>query len=177
MSDQNFNPFPILTTEQLTLRQLSIDDQQHIFALRSDTEINKYLGREPCKTIEDAIHFITKVNLNIKNNNSCYWAITLTKTNTFVGTICLYNFSNETNTCEIGYELLTHFQGQGIMIEAAGKVIDHAFLTLQFQKIVAFSHMENQHSNKLLSKLGFHLSKQADKENPGINIYSLYYHN
>ena len=43
MTKRNFTPFPILATERLTLRQLSIDDQQNIFALRSDKEINKYL--------------------------------------------------------------------------------------------------------------------------------------
>jgi len=80
------------------------------FALRSDTEINKYLDREPSRTIEDAISFINKVNDNIKKNNSLYWVITLTKTKTFVGTICLFDFSN--NSCEIGYELMIKFQGE-----------------------------------------------------------------
>ena len=56
MLNKCFTPFPILTTERLTLRQLSIDDQQNIFALRSDIEINKYLDRQVSKTIEDAIH-------------------------------------------------------------------------------------------------------------------------
>ena len=92
MTNRNFTPFPILTTERLTLRQLSIDDQQNVFALRSDKEINKYLGRQASKTIEDAINFINRINDNIKNNNSLYWAITLTKTSTFVGTICLFDF-------------------------------------------------------------------------------------
>jgi len=110
MTNRNFTPFPILTTERLTLRQLSIDDQQNIFALRSDKEINKYLDRQVSKTIEDAINFINKVNDNIKKNDSIYWVITLTKTKTFVGTICLFDFSNEKSSCEIGYELMTKFQ-------------------------------------------------------------------
>ena len=106
MPKKNFIPFPILATERLTLRQLSIDDQQNIFALRSDKEINKYLDRQASKTIEDAINFINKVNENIQKNNSIYWAITLTKTRTFVGTICLFSFSDGDGKCEIGYELL-----------------------------------------------------------------------
>lgn len=95
MMDRNFIPFPILTTERLTLTQLSIEDKQNIFALRSDKEINKYLDREPSKTIDDAINFIHKINDNIKNNNSIYWKISLTSTKTFVGTICLFDFSNK----------------------------------------------------------------------------------
>lgn len=173
MINRNFTPFPILTTERLTLRQLSIDDQQDIFALRSDTEINKYLGREPSKTIEDAINFIKKINDNIKNNNCIYWVISLTRTKTFVGTICLFDFSNEKNSCEIGYELLTKFQGQGIMKEATEVVIDYAFQTLQFQKIVAFTHNENQNSTKLLTKFNFLQSKEVDEENPDFSIFTL----
>lgn len=177
MTNKNFTPFPILTTERLTLRQLSIDDQQNIFALRSNKEINKYLDRQAANSIEDAINFINKVNDNIKNNSSIYWAITLTRTRTFVGTICLFDFSNEKSSCEIGYELMTSFQGQGIMKEAAEKVIGYAFQTLQFQKIIAFSHHSNQSSAKLLRKFNFIRSIEADKENPDINIFMLTHSN
>jgi ribosomal-protein-alanine N-acetyltransferase len=173
MITRNFTSFPNLTTERLTLRRLSIDDQQNIFALRSDTEINKYLDREPSKTIEDAITFINKFNDNTKKNNSLYWVITLTEAKTFVGTICLFDFSNETNSCEIGYELMIKFQGMGIMKEATEKVIDYAFQTLQFQKIVAHTHNENQHSIKLLARLNFLQSKEADKENPDFSVFTL----
>ncbi|AOM78375.1 GNAT family N-acetyltransferase [Pedobacter steynii] len=173
MVNRNFNPFPVLTTERLTLRQLSIDDQQDIFALRSDTEINKYLDREPSKTIEDAISFISKINDNIQKNKSIYWVITLTKTKTFVGTICLFDFSDEKNSCEIGYELMTKFQSQGIMKEAIEEVIAYSFQTLQFQKIVAFTHNKNQHSIKLLMKFNFFQSPETNKENSDYSVFAL----
>ncbi|MFV5695717.1 GNAT family N-acetyltransferase [Flavobacterium sp. LB3P122] len=173
MVNRNFTPFPILTTQRLTLRQLSTEDGQDIFTLRSDTEINKYLDREPSKTIEDAMNFINKVNDTIKNNNSIYWVISLTTTKTFVGTICLFDFSDEKNSCEIGYELMTKFQGQGIMKEATEEVIDYAFQTLEFQKIVACTHKGNQNSTKLLTKFNFLQSKEAYKENPDLNIFTL----
>jgi ribosomal-protein-alanine N-acetyltransferase len=150
-----------------------MDDQQNIFALRSNTEINKYIDRAPSKTIEDAINFINVVNENIKNNNSMYWAITLTKTRTFVGTICLYNFSNEKNSCEIGYELMIDFQSKGIMKEASERVIDYAFQTLRFQKIEAFTHNNNRNSTKLLEKFGFLKTKEIIKENTINNIFTL----
>lgn len=173
MTNKNFTPFPILTTERLTLRQLSIDDKESIFELRSDKEINKYLDRQVSTTIEDAINFINRINDNSKNNNSIYWVITLTKTGTFVGTICLFDFSYEKNSCEIGYELMTKFQGQGIMKEATEKVIDYVFQTLQFQKIVAFTHSGNQKSTKLLTKFNFIKSIEADEENAGFNSFIL----
>lgn len=173
MANRNFTSFPVLVTERLTLRQLSTADQQDIFALRSDMDINKYLDREPSKTIEDAITFINKVNDNVKNNNSLYWVISLTDSSTFVGTICLFDFSNEKNSCEIGYELLTKFQGQGIMKEAAQAVLDYAFHTLTFKKVIAFTHPNNHNSTKLLIKLNFVESKEANKENHELNTFTL----
>lgn len=169
----NFTPFPSLTTERLSLRQLTADDWFDIFALRSDPEINTYLDRAPCKTTEDALNFIYKVNDNIQKNNSVYWVISLKLTNSFVGTICLFDFSNEESSCEIGYELMTKFQGQGIMKEAAEKIIDYAFHTILVRKIIAFTHQENQKSTKLLT--GFHFSKSLDinEDKPDLLKYTL----
>ncbi len=173
MTNINSTLFPILTTERLTLRQLSIDDQQDILALRSDPEINKYLDRQPTKTTEDAVNFINKVNENIEKLIAFYWAITLTGTKTFAGTICLFDFSSEKDSCEIGYELMTKFQGQGLMKEAAQVVIEYVFQTLKLKKILAFTHCENQNSTKLLAKLNFVKSSETDRENPNLNLFIL----
>ena len=77
MLNKTFNPFPILSTEMLTLRQLSINDDKEIFTLRSDSEINKYLDRKLSENMEDARNFINKVNENIDKNDALYWGITL----------------------------------------------------------------------------------------------------
>lgn len=162
-----------MTTERLTLRQLLINDEEEIFTLRSDSEINKYLDRQLSNTIEDARNFINKVNENVNKNVSIYWAITLSDRNIFVGTICLYSFLDENDNCEIGYELLTNFQGQGIMNEAVEKVIDYAFNIIKVQKIEAFFHRNNQRSIKLLEKLFFRNSNKFDETMPELVCYHL----
>jgi [ribosomal protein S5]-alanine N-acetyltransferase len=173
MLSRSFTPFPILMTERLTLRQLAISDEQEIFTLRSDSEINKYLDRQVSNSIEDARNFINKVNENINKNDSLYWAITLGDKNILVGTICLFGFSDDNGKCEIGYELLTNFQGQGIMKEAAEKVINYAFNTIKVQKIEAFLHRDNRSSIKLLDKFSFRNSNEPDKTNPELICYHL----
>lgn len=173
MTNLNFSGFPVLTTERLTLRQLSAEDQQDILALRSDPEINRYLNRQPCKTAADAISFINKVNENIEKKIALYWAITLTGSKTFTGTICLFDFSTPKNSCEIGYELMTEFQGQGIMKEAVQVVIDYVFQSLEFKKILAVTHCGNLGSARLLERSGFIQSGEPDKETPDLNIYAL----
>ena len=162
MLTNTFTPFPVLKTERLTLRQLSVNDDKEIFALRSDKQVNKYLDRQPSNTIEDARNFIQKIAEIVKQNESIYWAITLTNNDKLVGTICLFNFSNENDQAEIGYELLPDFQGQGIMQEAISKVIAFGFDVLGLKTIEAYTHLENENSSRLLEKYNFKKQENID---------------
>jgi ribosomal-protein-alanine N-acetyltransferase len=172
MLSHTFTPFPVLKTERLILRQLSIDDDKEIFALRSDEQVNKYLDRQPSDTIEDARNFINKVNKNVRQNESIYWAITLKSNGHLAGTICLFNFSNEHDEAEIGYELLPAFQKQGIMQEAISKVIAFGLQDLGLKAIEAHTHFENKNSLKLLEKYNF--KKQTNHDSNSENMFVMF---
>ncbi|TKC05546.1 GNAT family N-acetyltransferase [Pedobacter polaris] len=157
-----FTPFPVLITERLTLRQLSVNDDKEIFALRSDQQVNKYIDRAPSNTIEDARKFIHKIEEVVRENKGIYWAITLTNHDNLVGTICLFNFLAENDQAEIGYELLPTFQGQGIMQEAILKVIGFGLQVIGLKTIEAYTHIENVKSTKLLEKNNFKKQENID---------------
>jgi ribosomal-protein-alanine N-acetyltransferase len=157
-----FTPFPVLKTERLTLRQLSVNDDKEIFALRSDKQVNKYIDRDPSNTIEDARKFIHKIAEVVRQSEGIYWAITLTNNDKLVGTICLFNFSNENDQAEIGYELLPAFHGQGIMQEAVSKVISFGLNIIGLKTIEAYTHLENENSSKLLEKYNFRKQENID---------------
>lgn len=169
MEHRNLKTFPILTTERLNLRQLSDSDVQEIFLLRSDTLINKYLDRQPSKTLEEALEFIKK----IKNNSLFYWAIAQKGNEKLVGTICLFDVSEDLKKCEIGYELLTEYQGKGIMREAAKKIIEYAIQTLGLKTIDAYTHKENQSSTNLLKELKFKSTDSVDETNSKLILFRL----
>ena len=140
-----------------------------MFALRSDKEVNKFLDRQPSNSIDDATEFIKK----IIDNNALYWAITLRDQDMLIGTICLFGFSDENCTCEIGYELSPQFQGKGILNEAAGEVIAYAFNTINVQRVLAFFHRENQRTIRSLERLSFSKSNITDNTNPELICYEL----
>lgn len=165
--------FPLLTTERLTLRQPRESDAQEIFSLRSDTMVNKYLGRKPCETAEQALSFIRNVNENSGKHVGFYWAITNTGSEKLIGTICLFGLSNEHKNGEIGYELLPGYQGQGIMNEALKKIIGFAFHTLKLDTMDAFTHINNQRSTKLLQKFHFEKTEVNDESNPNLILFRL----
>jgi ribosomal-protein-alanine N-acetyltransferase len=72
-----------------------------------------------------------------------------------VGTICLWNFDYEMNAVELGYELLPHWQGKGLMSEAARKVVEFAFGELGADAVNACPSDYNFRSVALLARLGF----------------------
>ncbi|MFV8467271.1 GNAT family N-acetyltransferase [Flavobacterium sp. LB1P62] len=170
--NKNLQTFPILITERLTLRKLSKNDSEEILQLRSNTEINKFLDRKPSKTLEDALNFIKSI-IEDESNELFYWTITKTGEDKLIGTICLFDFLGDLKKCEIGYELLTEYNCQGIMIEAAKKVIGYAIETLGLKTIDAITHKHNQSSTRLLQKLNFKKLEDAVENNPNLILFRL----
>ena len=76
-------------------------------------------------------------------------------TDKLIGTICLFDFSDDNLKSEIGYELLPEFQGKGIMQEATLKVMDFGIQRIGLNLIKAYTHSENQSSTRLLEKFNF----------------------
>ena len=84
-----------------------------------------------------------------------YWAICLTETDQLIGTICLWNFSEDRSRAEIGYELLPAFQGKGIMQEAVEAILAFGFEKLSLHGIEAIPTSDNKASIRLLEKNHF----------------------
>jgi len=164
--------FPILISERLTLRKLSKNDSEEVLQLRSDTEINKFLNKKPSKTVENALNFINSIIEN-ESDELFYWAITKTGEDKLIGTICLFDFLGDLKKCEIGYELLTEYHGQGIMIEAAEKVIEFAIKIPELKTIDALTHKNNKSSTQLLQKLNFRKLEDIVDDNPNLILFRL----
>lgn len=159
----NFNPFPDLSTDRLDLRQLSRQDENEIFVLRSDERVLQYIDIPKAKTIEDAREFIDKINTYVLNNESVLWAISLKNNNTLIGTICFWNIDKENSVAEIGYILHPDFQGKGIMQEVITKIIDYGFNTMKLKAIVADLHCNNIKSLNLLERNRFVYTRKSNE--------------
>ena len=172
MKQYSFSPFPQLITDRLILRQLLPADVVDIVVLRNNATVNQYLDRPKHTTETEAVQFIEKINKGIAANQLIYWVITLKENNTFIGTICMWNFDGEKNTAETGYELLPGFHGKGLMQEALKAALDFGFIQLKLAAINAFTHSDNAASIKLLQKNYFTLAG-VSPESPDEIIYTL----
>ena len=162
MNSYNFSPFPLMETENYILRKLTSDDDQEIYITRSDGLILKYLDIRKAKSLEDARHFIEKINRTIENNESIYWVICYKNSPQLIGTICLWNISAELNKADIGFILLPQFQGKRVLQEVIPKVIEYGFETMKLEKIEGEVVPENIKSIKLMEKFGFKYDYKLD---------------
>lgn len=154
-----FQSFPELKTERLLLRNLSDKDYDMMFFLRSDKTVNAYIKREGAKKLEDAIAFVKMVQNGYEKGDNVNWAICRKDDQKMIGSICIWNFSKDLKTGEVGYSLHPEYQQQGIMNEAMKAVTEFGFTVLHFDRLVAYTHHGNQSSLQLLKKNGFILQK------------------
>ena len=173
----NPRPFPVITTERLFLRKIEELDCDVILFLRSDETVTKFIERpdnRKTKNKTDAIKFIQEINKAFEEEKSISWGITLKNNPKIIGTICLWNFSENKKTAEVGYDLNPEFQKLGIMNEVLNRVIDFGFNKLNLDKIEAFTHNKNESSKKLLEKNKFvFMQNRKDSENDSNIIFEL----
>ena len=168
--------FPKLETDRLLLRKIEASDSDMILFLRSDATINKFIQRpehRKTKTLSDALQFIKNITVAFEENKSISWGITLKDDPKIIGSICLWNFSEDLKTAEVGYDLSTEFQRKGIMSEAFQMVVAYGFQELKFKRIEAMTHMENENSRGLLEKNGFFITDKKDPDNDFNIIYEI----
>jgi ribosomal-protein-alanine N-acetyltransferase len=152
----NFHPFPELKTDRLILRQVEEDDAEEIFFLRSDPAVLTYLGKEPARSIKEAVDFIKRVNFNVDTNDAIFWGIALKDSPyKLIGTICIWNIQKEHFRGDVGYVLHPAYWGKGLMKEALRAVVDFGYDKMKLHSFAAEVDPKNVGSTALLESLGF----------------------
>lgn len=166
----NGSPYFEIKTTRLLLRKLKHSDYEALIFLRSDEAVNKFVHRPRTETQEQAIKFINTINENIDLDRSYYWVISLLDYDVMIGSICLWNISEDRKIAEVGYDLHPDHQGKGIMSEALKAVLDFGFNTLRLDQIEACTHRDNEASRRLLQRGGFRWVEERVDEDVEYNV-------
>lgn len=163
--EKAFKKFPVLETERLALRDITMEDAEDIFVFFSDHQVMKYYGSNDKKTIGEIEDLIKRLKEGYGNRVRIRWGITLKGSSRIIGTCGFHNIDLDDRRAEIGYELARDYWNQGIMSEAVSKVINFGFYEMGINRIEAFYDPKNEASERLLKKLGFkvegHLRKYS----------------
>ena len=146
---------PILETERLVLRPLTMDDAPAITHSMNDREIVRFFPRGlPFPyPIEKAREFIA--NANDPQTQGLYWAVTLKGDDTLIGIADLR--PHVTDNGQRGFWIAREHQNKGYMTETLHVLNDYWFDTLGKDILLMRNAQGNVASNRLKEKTGARL--------------------
>jgi RimJ/RimL family protein N-acetyltransferase len=173
-----------LATKRLVLRNLKISDAEDIARNANNIWVSKNLLALPYPyKLKDAKWWIKDCSKNAKEKPRKDYtsAIELKSEKRFIGAIGLHHVDRFQGTAEMGYWLGQGYWRQGIMYEAATKVLEFAFKKLGLRRMDISAFSDNKASNGLIKKLGFkyegmrrkRLRSKADKKIHDDNMYGM----
>ena len=145
--------FPVLKAGRCQLRQITPQDQQHIFQGLSDPNVTAYYGVH-YETLEQTKEQMQWYKSLEEEKTGLWWAI-CDSNGGFLGAAGLNNLSMEHRKAELGFWLLPDHWRRGIMKEALPAILEYASTTLALHRIEAIVEVGNQSSEVILNKLGF----------------------
>jgi [ribosomal protein S5]-alanine N-acetyltransferase len=150
-----FNPFPLLETPRITLRQLTYDDLDVTFRILADPEVVRYMGRAPYGSMEEARDRINKVVTGVEAGSTIRWGFVLRESGELIGSGGFHRWNAEHRWAEIGYELAPAHWGKGLVPEALTSMIRFGFDRMELHRVEANIDPANSASRRVLEKLGF----------------------
>lgn len=165
MLNLNFNPFPVLRTQRLLLRQVVEADVPSIIKIRGNEEAMRYIPRPRAKTVEDALSVIAMLTNGINEGKSINWAICNAQDpNEIYGIMGYVNFYPQELKAEIGYMLHPDYWGQGYVPEAIIAVEKFGFESIHLELIEAKIDPRNDNSRKVLLRNHYQFDRLMQKE-------------
>lgn len=118
--------FPVLRTQRLVLREITLEDSQAIFLNYSDEENTRYI-MQPLSQPKQADVIIRAFNRAYQNDQAIFWGLTLKDDDTLIGSCSLDQISLEDRHAEVAYDLDKAHWGNGYMTEAMQAVLSYGF--------------------------------------------------
>ena len=142
-----------LSSARLTFRSWTDEDTALAEALWCDPEVTQYFGG--AMTREQAIDRLHTERERENRLGIQYWPIFVRETGEFAGCAGLRPWSMDSETTEVGVNLMRSAWGLRLGEEALLAVLAHGFDTLGLPVIVAGHGIAHDNSRKLLERVGF----------------------
>ncbi|KZE69240.1 alanine acetyltransferase [Fictibacillus phosphorivorans] len=147
--------FPIIETERLILREVTLKDAEDMLTYLSDPDVVKHMGLEPYQTVEDVQSEIQWYQSIVKEGSGVRWGITLRNSGKVIGSCGFLNRAPKHFRAEVGFELSKQYWGKGIASEALEAVVKFGFKHMELERIEALIEPGNTSSQMLVEKTGF----------------------
>lgn len=148
-------PFPVLHTKRLTLRQAGVADVLPLLRIMQDPEVLRYYGMPPLETEQAALAEIVWFNQVFEQGAGIRWVIARRDTPDYIGDIGFFKHEKQHARAEVGYRLVHSCWGQGLMTEALTAAVEYGFTQMALNRIEAMADPRNGATLRVLDKVGF----------------------
>lgn len=145
---------PILETERLILREISVEDARSMFEYAKQDCVGPVAGWEPHRNLSETKMIIQLMRDKRKYGQLGVFSIVLKDTNKMIGTIELHTYVKKFKAT-LGYALSPYYWGRGIVVEASKALLTWGFKDLQLVRIDCEVFTTNMQSQRVCEKLQF----------------------
>jgi RimJ/RimL family protein N-acetyltransferase len=146
----------VMTTERLLLRRFTPDDFEPLLAIQSRPDVARWLyweARGPDEVRASLQNKVRGTTLT-EDGDSISFAVVLRESHELVGDCVIFLVSREHRQGEIGYIFHPDHQGRGYATEAAGLLLEIAFVDLGLHRVVGRLEPRNAASAGVLERIG-----------------------
>lgn len=151
----------IVETERLTLRRLTVDDAEFVFALLNEPSWLRFIGDKGVRTLEDARAYIENGPLAMYQRFGFGLYVTERRTDGVPMGMCGLIKRDGLDDVDIGFAFLPAYWGRGYAFEAAAAVMEYGRNVIGLTRIVAITAPDNESSARLLEKLGLRFDRMV----------------
>jgi RimJ/RimL family protein N-acetyltransferase len=148
-----------LETSRLTLRPFVESDFDAVYAMRSDPEVALYLYQGPLSEEETRSRLERNMALSAWTAEGDWLSVAVVEraTGLTVGDLAFHWVSERDRTAEVGFVFDSRHQGKGFATEAARALVEWAFGSGGFHRVIGRTEARNLASARVLEKLGMRL--------------------
>ncbi len=151
---KTFSHMPVLQTERLILRRMSVADAEDMFAYAQMPQVSQYLTWSPHADVCFTYNYLRRVEAQYHRGEFYDWAVVDCLDGRMIGTCGFTSFRAASDVGEVGYVLHPAYWGRGYATEAVRTVLAFGFEKLGLHRIEARFLEGNHASRRVMEKVG-----------------------
>ena len=144
---------PVLSADDVTLRELRLSDAPSLLAMLTTEEVSRFISPPPT-TVEGFERFITWTHAERQAGRYACFAVVPRGMDTAIGIFQVRQLEMGFAAAEWGFAIGSAFWGTGIFPSGARLILDFAFGTLGVHRLEARAAVRNGRGNGALRKMG-----------------------
>ena len=152
---------PILETERLLLRPMTVSDAESAFAnWTSDPDVARFMRWERHTAVADTRAWLAAEEAAVEGDQVYNWGFVLKETGALIGSGGLV-WVEAKGMYELGYNIMKQCWNRGLATEAARRIIDFGTTELRQTQFFCRHAKDNPASGRVMTKVGFQYQRDG----------------